>query len=66
MQLQVFECIVSWVQHDRESRQSHLADLMEYICSSATSHPRLFGPQHIEEEPTLLKVNLQCMQLSHM
>jgi kelch-like protein 2/3 len=54
---------VSWVQHDRESRQSHLAELMEYVRLPLLTQDYLV--QHVEEEP-LLKVNLQCMHLSHI
>lgn len=53
----VFECVVAWVHHDTESRQSHLAELMEHVRLPLLSQEYLV--QRVEEEP-LLKANLQC------
>ncbi|XP_065332651.1 ring canal kelch homolog isoform X1 [Cloeon dipterum] len=53
----VFECVVSWVQHDLERRQAYLADLMEHVRLPLLSQEYLV--QRVEEEP-LLKANLQC------
>ncbi|KAF4521714.1 hypothetical protein B566_EDAN012162 [Ephemera danica] len=53
----VFECVVSWVQHDLEGRQMHLAELMEYVRLPLLSQEYLM--QRVEDEP-LLKANLQC------
>uniref|UniRef100_A0A0A9YYK4 Kelch-like protein diablo n=2 Tax=Lygus hesperus TaxID=30085 RepID=A0A0A9YYK4_LYGHE len=53
----VFECVVSWVNHDLEERQKHLAELMEYVRLPLL--PQDYLVQRVEEEP-LLKANLQC------
>lgn len=53
----VFECVISWVHHDLEKRQTDLALLMEYVRLPLLSQEYLV--QRVEEEP-LLKANLQC------
>ncbi|XP_075230806.1 kelch protein isoform X2 [Lycorma delicatula] len=53
----VFECVISWVNHDLETRQSHLAELMEHVRLPLL--PQDYLVQRVEEEP-LLKANLQC------
>ncbi|XP_063989828.1 ring canal kelch homolog [Diachasmimorpha longicaudata] len=53
----VFECVISWVHSDMETRQSHLAQLMEHVRLPLLSQEYLV--QRVEEEP-LLKANLQC------
>ncbi|KAL1115636.1 hypothetical protein AAG570_005926 [Ranatra chinensis] len=53
----VFECVVSWVNHDLETRHGHLAELMEYVRLPLL--PQDYLVQRVEEEP-LLKTNLQC------
>lgn len=53
----VFECVVSWVHHDLEARQSQLPLLMEHVRLPLLSQDYLM--QRVEEEP-LLKANLQC------
>jgi hypothetical protein len=49
--------VVSWVQHELEHRQGHLAQLMEHVRLPLLSQEYLV--QRVEEEP-LLKANLQC------
>ncbi|XP_033230526.1 ring canal kelch homolog [Belonocnema kinseyi] len=53
----VFECVISWVHHDLEKRQTVLAELMEHVRLPLLSQEYLV--QRVEEEP-LLKANLQC------
>lgn len=53
----VFECVVSWVNHDLEERQCHLGELMEYVRLPLL--PQEYLVQTVEEEP-LLKANLKC------
>lgn len=53
----VFECVISWVHHELEKRQNHLAELMEHVRLPLLSQEYLV--QRVEEEP-LLKANLQC------
>ncbi|KAG7205534.1 hypothetical protein KM043_007512 [Ampulex compressa] len=53
----VFECVISWVHHELDSRQAHLAQLMEHVRFPLLSQEYLV--QRVEEEP-LLKANLQC------
>jgi kelch-like protein 2/3 len=55
--LQVFECVITWVQHDLDTRHKHLAALMEHVRLPLMSQEYLM--QHVEEEP-LLKADLQC------
>lgn len=56
--LKVFECVVSWVNHDLENRQNYLAELMEHVRLPLL--PQDYLVQRVEEEP-LLKANLKCM-----
>ncbi|CAG9767301.1 unnamed protein product [Ceutorhynchus assimilis] len=53
----VFECVIAWVHHDTETRQKHLASLMEHVRLPLMSQDYLV--QRVEEEP-LLKADLQC------
>lgn len=53
----VFECVISWVQHDLTDRQKHLATLMEHVRLPLMSQEYLV--QRVEEEP-LLKCDIQC------
>lgn len=53
----VFECVIGWVSSDLESRQCHLAELMEHVRLPLLSQEYLV--QRVEEEP-LLKANHQC------
>ncbi|XP_025837094.1 ring canal kelch homolog [Agrilus planipennis] len=53
----VFECVISWVQHDLENRRQYLAILMEHVRLPLMSQDYLV--QRVEEEP-LLKSDLQC------
>ncbi|KAK5640680.1 hypothetical protein RI129_009227 [Pyrocoelia pectoralis] len=53
----VFECVISWVQHDLEDRQKYLSILMEHVRLPLMSQDYLV--QRVEEEP-LLKCDLQC------
>ncbi|XP_034256887.1 ring canal kelch homolog [Thrips palmi] len=53
----VFECVVGWVHHDLETRQTQLPLLMEHVRLPLLSQDYLM--QRVEEEP-LLKANLQC------
>lgn len=53
----VFECVISWVQHDLEERQKYLSILMEHVRLPLMSQDYLV--QRVEEEP-LLKRDLQC------
>lgn len=53
----VFECVISWVNHDLENRQAYLAELMEHVRLPLL--PQDYLVQRVEEEP-LLKSNLKC------
>ncbi|KAK4874728.1 hypothetical protein RN001_014088 [Aquatica leii] len=53
----VFECVISWVQHDLVERQRYLSLLMEHVRLPLMSQEYLV--QRVEEEP-LLKCDLQC------
>lgn len=53
----VFECVISWVHNSLETRQSHLAELMEHVRLPLLSQEYLV--QRVEEEP-LLKSDLKC------
>lgn len=53
----VFECVISWVQHNLENRRKHLASLMEHVRLPLLSQDYLV--QRVEEEP-LLKLDLKC------
>ncbi|XP_046673148.1 LOW QUALITY PROTEIN: ring canal kelch homolog [Homalodisca vitripennis] len=53
----VFECVISWVNHALENRQSHLAELMEHVRFPLL--PQDYLVQRVEEEP-LLKASLKC------
>lgn len=55
--LQVFECVISWVQHELQERQIYLATLMEHVRLPLMSQEYLV--QRVEEEP-LLKCDIQC------
>lgn len=54
---QVFECVISWVNHSLENRQCHLAELMEHVRFPLL--PQDYLVQRVEEEP-LLKASLKC------
>ncbi|EEB14853.1 conserved hypothetical protein [Pediculus humanus corporis] len=53
----VFECVITWVHHDLETRKDYLPKLMEHVRLPLLSQEYLV--QRVEEEP-LLKCNLQC------
>lgn len=53
----VFECVISWVNHDLDGRQNFLAELMEHVRLPLL--PQEYLVQRVEEEP-LLKANLRC------
>lgn len=53
----VFEAVMSWVTHDREHREDHIAMLMEHVRLPLLTQEYLV--QRVEEEP-LVKTNLQC------
>ncbi|XP_052226159.1 kelch-like protein 3 isoform X3 [Dreissena polymorpha] len=54
---QVFEAVMSWVNHDRSSRQEVISQLMENVRLPLMSQEYLV--QHVEEEP-LMKANSRC------
>ena len=55
--MQVFECVMSWVNGDLANREQYLAELMEYVRLPLLSQDYLI--QRVEEEP-LLKQDAQC------
>lgn len=59
--LQVFECVMSWVNGDLAIREAYLAELMEYVRLPLLSQDYLI--QRVEEEP-LLKQDAQCKYAS--
>lgn len=52
--------MIAWVHYDLESRQGHLAELMEHVRLPLL--PQEYLIQRVEEEP-LLRANLRCMLL---
>ena len=54
---QVFEAVISWINHDITNRESYLAQLMEHVRLPLMSQEYLV--QRVEEEP-LIKTNTQC------
>lgn len=57
MYLQVFEAVLSWVNHDSSSRQDLISQLMENVRLPLMSQEYLV--QRVEEEP-LVKTNSRC------
>lgn len=55
--IQVFECVIAWVNYDLESRQKHVAELMEYVRLPLLSEDYLI--QRVEEE-TVFKNDIRC------
>ncbi|XP_008468152.1 ring canal kelch homolog [Diaphorina citri] len=53
----VFECVIAWVNYDLESRQKHVAELMEYVRLPLLSEDYLI--QRVEEE-TVFKNDIRC------
>ncbi|KAG8234268.1 hypothetical protein J437_LFUL006513, partial [Ladona fulva] len=52
----VYECIITWVQHDLEKRKQHLAELVEHVKFPLLSHSLLV--ERVRTEP-LLEDNIQ-------
>lgn len=53
----MFEAVMTWVNHELDNRQEHLAQLMEHVRLPLLSQE--FLVQRVEEEP-LLKSNHVC------
>ncbi|KAF2897552.1 hypothetical protein ILUMI_08620 [Ignelater luminosus] len=53
----VYECVISWVQHDLEERQKHLASLMEHVRLPLMSQEYLVN--YVDKEP-LFERDIQC------
>lgn len=53
----VYESVLSWIQHDPEARQSHVADLMNHVRLPLLSKEYLI--KRVKEEP-LLEANPRC------
>ncbi|XP_014770021.1 kelch-like protein 2 [Octopus bimaculoides] len=57
---QVFEAVLSWIEHDTENRQLSIAELMEHVRLPLMSQE--FLVQRVECEP-MIKSNTQCKDL---
>lgn len=57
---QVFEAVLSWIEHDVLNRQHNIAELMEHVRLPLMS--REFLVQRVESEP-MIKSNNQCKDL---
>ena len=53
----VYECVMTWVNHDQENRAHELPKLMEYVRLPLLSQDYLV--QHVEEN-ALIRSNAQC------
>lgn len=53
----VFECVITWIQHDVEGRHKFISSLMKYVRLPLLTMEYLM--HNVEEEP-LLKSDLKC------